>query len=483
MPKDLRKVNRPTRKKPGMREFFTLILVYSYYNKNKSANNEFSIPQSVIADYFDCSVVTVKRWFKKLRELGYLSYAKRENAGKTGYYKVVEDGKVVKKSYIIPDYKKIKCGEKDEIKFVNVYVLDQIGLNDYFIDKIGIDIYGGMDLYKPVFDEFINFLSSRNKHEELNELLASDDISDINDLHLDYELSKAEKKRIKRTIKINKKIEDNVYYLQKKHMLEDEFPEFKCKYLEEGCLRLTHEVCNTINPEHTDKIDESNFWRSSHARINMLSNILDTTNLVEYDVNGSIYRLTYNLYHDKILSYDTDIYELIWNNCNFDFSWNDSNRSIYRNAFKSILMPLYMKEYTITYRINQWEYINKYYDGHPRKYNRLSRQEKEFYETYKLFVEATGKSIREFLTEVVQALHKTLNTKKFIGSDIFIHESNLHILIREKLLNRGIKCANIYDGFYFINSTMTQQEFENIYDDCIVDMKYNLANNIGTKLP
>ena len=481
MLKDLKKVSRPSRTKPGLQEFFILILVYSYYNKNAhNVKNEFSIPHSVIADYFGCTCRTVCRWFEKLLDLGYIKYAVRDNAGKTAYYRVRENGEIVRKSYIIPKYKKINVSEGNNIKFLAVYTLDQQGLNQYLSDRVDIDVLGHIDQYKQKFDDFIIFLSNRSKHSEFIESLNLDNIDDIPD-----QLSADEKKELKRALNIHTKLRENEVYVEKKRKLDEQFPEFKCKYLAEGCLRLTHEICTTVNPEHIEKINEDNYWRSSHARIDMLQNLLqdDIQNIVEYDVNGSIYRLTYNLYHDKILPADTDIYELIWNECNFSIKWTSMNRDKYRKVFKSILMPIYMKPSTINYRASQWEYINKYYAGHPRKYKRLSKDEQLFYETYEIFVTDLGIDIKTFMKVVQQTMHKVLNTSKFIGSDIFTQESNLHILIREKFLQKNIRCVNVYDGFYFIQNQVSEQTFITVYNDALLELKQNLQKGIGTTIP
>ena len=474
MYKDLRKVNRPTRKKPGMQEFFILILIYSYYNRNSSgANNEFSIPQSVLADYFDCTVLTVKRWFEKLRDIECIQYAERENAGRVGYYK--ENGN--NKSYIIPKYKRIRCGEKNEIKFLNIYILNQNKLNQYLIDRVDIDVLNNIQSYKTTFDKFITFLSNRRKYDEFIDIINSNHDKDEVDISnvLDKDLAK-------RAVKIRNKIIENQEYLLKKHVLDEAYPDFKCKYLEEGCLRLTHEICNTLNPTHIDKINENNYWHSKDIRNNMLEDLLNSDKFIEYDVNGSIYRLTYNLFHDEILDYRTDIYELIWKNCSLYVEWPDDKKELYRKAFKIMLMPIYMREYTLGYRASQWEYINKYFANRPRKYNRLSNHEKEFYETYKLFVDLTHTNIKSVLLEIAKAVHKTLNVQKFIGSDIFIHESNLHILIREKLMHKNIKGINIYDGFYFVEGIITEAQFQDIYNESLLELKNNLHNSIGTNV-
>lgn len=472
MYKDLRKVDRPTRKKPGMQDFFILILVYSYYNRNShNVKNEFSIPQSVLADYYDCSVVTIKRWFQKLRDIDCIKYAERENAGRTAYYK---EGNT-KKSYVIPKYKKIRCGELNDIKFLNIYILDQQKLNQYLLDNVDIDVLNYIDSYKHIFDNFITFLSNRNKYANFAEILQSDEvIEEVSISHND--------KSLKRAFKIKKKISENQEYLNKKRLLDTIYPDFQCKYLEEGCLRLTHEICSTVNPEHLDKINDNNYWRSRDVRNNMLRNLLNSDEFIEYDINGSIYRLTYNLYHNHILAYNEDIYELIWKNCSFYVEWPEDKRDEYRKAFKIILMPIYMREYTLGYRANQWEYINKYYAEHPRKYNRLSRQEKEFFETYKLFVDLLQLNLKDILLEIANSMHSTLNTTKFIGSDIFIHESNLHILIRGKLMQRGIKCVNVYDGFYVKKDDISKSQFQSIYNESLLELKSNLKNGIGSNI-
>ncbi|MBQ8218586.1 MAG: hypothetical protein IJZ79_02450 [Bacilli bacterium] len=472
MYKDLRKVDRPTRKKPGMQDFFILILVYSYYNRNShNVKNEFSIPQSVLADYYDCSVVTVKRWFQKLRDIDCIKYAERENAGRTAYYK---EGNA-KKSYVIPKYKKIRCGELNDIKFLNIYILDQQKLNQYLLDTVDIDVLNYIDSYKHIFDNFITFLSNRNKYANFAEILKSDEVIE------EVSISQNDKS-LKRALKIKKKISENQEYLNKKRLLDTIYPDFQCKYLEEGCLRLTHEICSTVNPEHLDKINDNNYWRSRDVRNNMLRNLLSSNEFIEYDINGSIYRLTYNLYHNHILAYNEDIYELIWKNCSFYIEWPENKRDEYRKAFKIILMPLYMREYTLGYRANQWEYINKYYAEHPRKYNRLSRQEKEFFETYKLFVDLLQLNLKDILLEIANSMHSTLNTTKFIGSDIFIHESNLHILIREKLMQHGIKCVNVYDGFYVKKDDISKSQFQSIYNESLLELKSNLKNGIGSNI-
>ena len=470
MYKDLRIVKRESREKPGMREFFILILVYSYFNNRTNTENEFILPQSCIANYFKCSTKTVYRWYEKLRDLGFLTYAKRENAGKIGQYAIIENDKKVIKSYTIPKYKRIRRGQKTEIKFTNIYILQTKKLNEYLKTTINLDIMSNIKQYQYIFNDFIKYLSSINNIgiEEVNNIESS--ASNIK--LVSTTLTKKQQY-------ILTKIDENKIYLDKKKQFDSLYPEFKCRYLEEGSLRLTSDICNTLNPEHIDKVNENNYWKSSQTRNNMLMKFFNTqsiNDIIERDVNGSIYRLTYNLNHDTFLDISQDIYQLIWNNCNFD-----CNISVYKNnrdIFKKILMPIYMKESTIKYRASHWTYIDTYYSNKPRSYSKLSTDDRNFYEQYKIFIDSTKLTILEFLTRIKESMHKTLNTTKFIGSEIFIYESNLHILIREKFLNKGIECINVYDGFYFKKSKVSPNTFNIIYHEALTELKDNLRKSI-----
>lgn len=466
--KDLKKVTRSSRHKKGMQEFFILMLIYSYYNNSNNDYNEFSIPQTVIADYFDCSVVTVKRWFAKLKEIECIKLAERDNAGKTGYYKDADGNK---QSYIIPKYKKINCSNGNNIKYLNVYILDEIKLNQYLIDHVDVDVLTYIESYKKEFDNFIKFLHNR----KITRLLDNIDLDNPEEL---AKLSKEDLKVVKRQQLIKEQIEVNRYYLDKKHELDDNFPEFTCRYLEEGCLRLTHEICNTINPDNLDKARDNNYWRKARTRMDLLEKLLNTSssNIVEYDINGSIYRLTYNLHHEKLLSNNIDIYALIWKNCNFNTPWNITARNDLRNIFKHMLMPIYMRPNSLKYRINQWNYIDKYFANKPTKYSKLSKENKEFYESYKLLADTLHLSIDIMLTKIKDSMYYTLGVNEFMQSRIFIDESNLHILIRYKLMKLGIPSVNVYDGFYLEKSKLSRSEFNNIYNECIKELKLHKNN-------
>ena len=62
-------------------------------------------------------------------------------------------------------------------------------------------------------------------------------------------------------------------------------------------------------------------------------------------------------------------------------------------------------------------------------------------------------------------MHKVFNLEKFYQADIFIHESNLHIIMLKLFKDRGIETINVYDGFYFVEGTMNQELYDSIYDE------------------
>ena len=360
---DLKIAKRSTRKDYKMRDFFILVLCYSVFDKRYNNSSEIVITRQPLADYFRCTVKTISNWTNKLRELGFLSYVERNNGGKTGYYNSInkDTGEVIKKSYIIPKYKKIKVGNKDEIKFINIYNIDQIGLNEYLQETVWIDVLNNLDRYRKVFDDYIEFLKHRHDiiiEDEISSLSLSKDETKESKVIL----SKQAKKLLKKKEKLNKKYKENIYYVEKKTILDKLMPEFTCRYLKEGSLRLTHDICNTVNPEHTEKIDETKYWKNSHIRNDMLFKMFKTADIMEKDVNGSIYRLTYNLYHDTPLDINVDIYNLIWNNA---FGHIKLPKKA-RNNFKKILMPLYMKEYLSGFKACNYTFIEKYYYGYPR---------------------------------------------------------------------------------------------------------------------
>ena len=226
----------------------------------------------------------------------------------------------------------------------------------------------------------------------------------------------------------------------------------KINYLDEERKRLTNAICCTKNPEKHP--EDGNRYRLLREYFKV-----DNDTFEEFDTNASIYRLSYALGNKKLLSHDIDVYEMIYNDCNFSIPWSKD----VRNIFKQLLMPIYMREWSIAFKCLM-------YDKWSRWTTFYFESTKKEYEFYKQFEDLLHLPLREILDRVCAAMHRAFNLDKFYMAQIFIHESNLHILMLKKFFDLGIKTINVYDGFYFINGTMTQELYDKIYDEATMEL-------------
>lgn len=465
-------------------ELIIFLFIRAYFNKY--GNNEYSLCHNTLADFWDVHRNTIGSWCNELEELGIITKIKNINAGQV--YKYKENGIEIERKRAL--YKKIKIDkvivengvERHILGYVSIYSIDTGKIIDYIKKTLDIDLVENAFKYKRIVNDFYKYVYGLYA----NELQL--DISELNEDVYDA----LDKKQID---KLKGKIKENQLYLSKKDKLDNSFPEFTCAYLKEGKLRLYHEICSTVNPEHTEKFVENSYYRSSTSRIKMLESLMKTdyNNLVEYDTNGSIYRLTYNMNNNTLLKHDVDIYELIWNNCKFTPFKELEDVIDIRNDFKKILMPIYMRPYSIAnkaynlaclyYKKYTIDKNNKIIDNPDWLY--VEQSDKDLFDLYeKLFIltktRNNRRSYERFLITIRDAMIKTFNItdtniKDTYRSDIFIHESNLHILIREKFLEKGIKCVNVYDGFYFNKNDVTITDFYKIYDESVQELKNNYS--------
>ena len=223
------------------------------------------------------------------------------------------------------------------------------------------------------------------------------------------------------------------------------------RYLNEGSHRLTNPICYTHNEQHADSTrvaDIQRLWQT-------------TTEIEEFDTNASIYRLSYLLGHRTPCSHDVDIYRDVFERCRFtyDGAWEDI-----RADFKQLFMPIYMRESSL-----RWTSIGFEYMRHWTFFkNNAQREQVQFYES--LLTRLHCNTLYELMDRVRCAMHDYLNMKKFYRADIFIHESNLHILMLQRFQQLGLKVIDVYDGFYFEKGKMTQQLFNDVYDQCSMQL-------------
>lgn len=230
----------------------------------------------------------------------------------------------------------------------------------------------------------------------------------------------------------------------------------KSKYLADGKLRENNFLCQTLNPEkeHVAKIDVADL----SYRYTILTNFFGTDNFVERDTNGSIYRLTYNLNHKNPLAHSVDVYYEFWKEAGFKAEFTKQNR----DNLKLLCMPIFMSNGAK----NGYNALMVYK-------NDLSLDKKDYAKKCALLnvCRDTGLEARQVLDALTAAMYKVLGTDHFLEEEIFIHESNLHLMILGYCADHDIRAINVYDGFYFIDGTMTKEEFYDLYDDCTKQIK------------
>lgn len=136
-----------------------------------------------------------------------------------------------------------------------------------------------------------------------------------------------------------------------------------------------------------------------------------------YDVNASIYRLTYNLNHDEALGFDQDVYEIMYGH-KFE-SKSD------RDAYKRICMRLMFGK--ISQLGNQVE-------------RRLSKLEDKQYDKNRKDI------IQDTMAEAKINMYEALGSS--YDSEIFLHESCVYVDMLSKLPNNQ-NISLVYDCFYY----------------------------------
>ena len=299
----------------------------------------------------------------------------------------------------------------------NIYSVDNEKINQYIKNETGIDLLDNVDNLINLYHEYMKF------------------IKEMHNIHINIVDKKEQNK-----LSILKK--NDIYYTNLLNEINNNV--IPLKYLNEDKKRLVSNLCSTRNQAH----DPNN------TRIKIIKNYFKTSSdIIEYDTNASIYRLSYALGHGYCAPLNVDMYKLIFDECHFNLEWNDK----VRNIFKKILMPIYMRESSLRYRCIQfnsqktWKYI-------------FNKTDRELYNSYIWLEENLQKSIWDILDTIRNSMHKVLNLDKFYKADIFIYESNLHILILKLLKDLNIQTINVYDGFYFVKDSLTKEQYDEIYN-------------------
>lgn len=385
---------------------FKHMLVYSYVVSKDS--DEIVMNQESFADFLKISRRSVIRHFNTARELGLI-----ELIGK----------------------KHVFNNKKRTVWMTNIYHVDISRLNQYILLQTGEDCLENIEHEIHIYYDFMNYV------REACELRK---ISTFTEEEKEVYLEKKEKSRSKKAESLSvcrKKNEKFVRILE-----EVNNTIFPLQYLQNNKKRLVNVLCATRNPEHS----------GDQNRIRLLKKFFQTDeDIVEFDTNASIYRLSYALGH-KETAPNQDIYKLIFDECHFNIPWT----SDFRNKFKKTLMPIYMREGSIKYRSNAYKRRKLW----KRILSKEERDEQLFYSNLEMLLHM---SIYDILDTIRKAMHAVFNLTHFYKGEIFIYESNLHILMLQKFKELGIKTINVYDGFYFKKNTMSQELYDSVYTQAV----------------
>ena len=280
------------------------------------------------------------------------------------------------------------------------------------------------------------------------------DYGDRLDFYFDY-ISKVDNsnKSISKLAKEEKAkayLEKNLWTVEIMEKINEKRPErLKSSYLAEGKLREHNFLCHTLNPEkeHQMKLLATDL----NYRYNVLTEFFGTEDFIECDTNASIYRLSYNLNHKELLSHDIDIYNEFWKLAGFKVEMTPK----FREHLKVLCMPIFMSNATK----NGYNATLVLKDPMT-----LSRSEDNRRLILKELSEVLSLDARTILDNLAAAMYKFIGTDSFLQEEIFIYESNLHLIILDYCNDNNIQAINVYDGFYFKKEDMTQTKYHEIYD-------------------
>lgn len=271
-------------------------------------------------------------------------------------------------------------------------------------------------------------------------------------------LSKAEKKMLSKlelNLEYQKEYGDYIKLLEVINATRPE--QFRSKYLAEGRNREVNIISHSMNPENEHATASEQDLAERHI---LLTIFFGTDKIIEDDTNGSIYRLSYAIANGRPLSHDIDVYAAIWKKAFYKIECNPT----IRQALKILCMPIFMSNG----KKNAWNALIA------TKTGTLTRTELARKSALTILSDATGLDARTIMDSLSDAMRKFIGTTDFLEAEIFIHESNLHILMLTEFQKRGIKAINVYDGFYFIEGTCDHKTFNEVYDLCTEKLLRNL---------
>lgn len=287
--------------------------------------------------------------------------------------------------------------------------------------------------------------------------------------------------------------ENNIYISKQLANSKTYIPKnYYVSYLEEGKLRASNgALCSTKNPENSVGDKE---------REKLLTPYLGK-DFEEFDINCCVPRLQRDLLNDNptpFYKYDNkgeilldtqskpvadDIYERIYNRAGFNQIWDiheningiweeitgepTDKKITIRKIIKDLTLPLFMREGSYGYS------TLKYHDW--IKSNMTNSRNKMFRKyfcleiLFDLPITVIQKKWKNAMHEELS--HPQIGITQFLKADIFFYESNLEIIMVNTFNKMGIRCLNVYDGFYFSKGTVTPELFYEVYTQALNYLK------------
>lgn len=395
-----------------------LPLMESIFQYRTSRNQELVVNESNLSIYFDVDRHVIKSFFEEMEATNLVEYL--------GNKRLFDDFNVqfAMRCYKLVPTESKYCSKLQE--FINNYMLWE----PYMTDRLNIIISYTEDLHEKK-------LKIAQQKAENGQKLSKEDKKLLSkfELNLQYQKEYAD-------------------YITLLEVINATRPElFRSKYLAEGRNRETNVICGTMNPEN-EHVNASE--QDLSERYILLTTFFGTEDFNADDTNGSIYRLSYAVANGRPLSHDVDVYAAIWKKAFYNI---ECTKTI-RHSLKVLCMPIFMSNG----KKNAWNSIVATKTGN------LKKSEAARKSALNILSEATGLDARTIMDTLYDAMRKFIGTSEFLEEEIFIHESNLHILMITEFMKRGIKTINVYDGFYFINGTCDHQTFNEVYDLCTMKL-------------
>lgn len=295
-------------------------------------------------------------------------------------------------------------------------------------------------------------------------------------MHAPRNSEKANAKKCKEMVESG--IFDDVIDMAEKYSNNN--PELECNgWLKEGRLRLSNKACNTSS-DFAERVKELEGLTKTNL-----------SNLQTFDSNASIIRTAHFLVNDEPESFNVDVYKLLTEkvidkyNSDPYFAGVLTTDGVFRKRFKTTLLPVFMRDYSIAYMARTCSAI--------QEFNTSKKLQKDYinldnymFAKYGIMFKSSYLGCHKVITDLVHQLTGACNPtyddyfdfyttykktlidychSNLFRNEIFVWESVHHIYLIDELTNMGYNVYNIYDE-ELIAGDIGQEKYEEIWLRC-----------------